>query len=598
MDRRDFFFRQKVTEAELDGAFDAAEIADRNMTLDQGLQGVFNGLAVSEKSGTPNLTVDVAAGVAADQLGQRISVPGTQNVNVAVDYNGVSTSVGTPGNEKWVAVFLQFDRALSDPRTDGNNLSVNFVRAESFKFKVMQGAEATIGVATRPALQPDGILIADVRRTNGQTSILNADVSGASGSGLFGTTRRQDAIVVAGTPFALRAGRPAAAFAAILARYNAHVTGAQDNLAAASVNYAGGAAWLDGTTNPAATAEAQLDKMIADLKALSSGQSGADKIGQGGVVGASGTIPAGSVQSALTALKSAINIEYAGGAQWADGTTNPATTVEAQFDKIVTDLSTVVSSGGAARIGIGARTTWLGGRTNAGSTLAAAVDKIITDLSAVTNNDDGAERIGASRSTGGVGALTAGSVRSQLDQIGDGNVNFQGDKSFTSIFAPEYKYDSPVGLTKSMAHCALSSDSSLLSRTLYNGFKNSTTSAFNVDIPLDLPNGATVSAIGIRVQAAGATLPASLPTVKLIRVNRTSMAETTVGTGTDPSTTTGQYGALHTLQLTGLSETIDNSTNFYMMRVRTESGAGAAADTGYISPFATMTIPKVPASAA
>lgn len=49
---------------------------------------------------------------------------------------------------------------------------------------------------------------------------------------------------------------------------------------AANVAYAGGPAWLDGTTNPATTVEVQLDKVITDLvKQDSATNSGADKIG-------------------------------------------------------------------------------------------------------------------------------------------------------------------------------------------------------------------------------------------------------------------------------------------------------------------------------
>ena len=49
---------------------------------------------------------------------------------------------------------------------------------------------------------------------------------------------------------------------------------------AANVAYAGGPAWLDGTTNPATNVEAQLDKIITDLVKQDSGtNSGADKIG-------------------------------------------------------------------------------------------------------------------------------------------------------------------------------------------------------------------------------------------------------------------------------------------------------------------------------
>ena len=84
-------------------------------------------------------------------------------------------------------------------------------------------------------------------------------------------------------------------------------------------------------------------------------------------------------------------ISYDGGPAWKDGTTNPATNVEAQLDKIVTDL---VADAGAARVGAAARTAWLGGRTNPAVSIFAAIDKIITDLAVTTATDDGAERIG------------------------------------------------------------------------------------------------------------------------------------------------------------------------------------------------------------
>ena len=103
-------------------------------------------------------------------------------------------------------------------------------------------------------------------------------------------------------------------------------------------------------------------------------------------------------------------VSYAGGPAWADSSTNPLTTVEAQIDKMITDLS---GSGGGAKLGLGARTTWLGGRTNPAATVFAGIDKIITDLAATAAGDDGAERIGAQ----GSGNLSTGSVRSQLDEL-------------------------------------------------------------------------------------------------------------------------------------------------------------------------------------
>ena len=174
-DRKDFYFRQKVTEAELDDALDGLEEADRNMLSDLGILGASKGLAVTEESPTPNITVDVETGVAYDQTGQRMNVPSEQNVDVSEDFLMASTDVAGGGNEKIVSVFLEFQRVLSDPRIDGNSNTVFFLRDESFAFKVRQGAEAA-PPATPPPLQANEILLADITRTNGQTQIFDVDI--------------------------------------------------------------------------------------------------------------------------------------------------------------------------------------------------------------------------------------------------------------------------------------------------------------------------------------------------------------------------------------------------------------------------------------
>ena len=70
-DRKDYYFRQKVTEGELDGGFDDLERASRSMIQDLGLIGVSYGLAISQAA-VPNLTVVVSGpGAAYDQTGQR-----------------------------------------------------------------------------------------------------------------------------------------------------------------------------------------------------------------------------------------------------------------------------------------------------------------------------------------------------------------------------------------------------------------------------------------------------------------------------------------------------------------------------------------------
>jgi len=68
-------------------------------------------------------------------------------------------------------------------------------------------AEADAGAAIPPALRPDAILLADVTRRFGQAQVTSDAISIA---------RRQDALILAGAPRALRRGRTAEALADLL----------------------------------------------------------------------------------------------------------------------------------------------------------------------------------------------------------------------------------------------------------------------------------------------------------------------------------------------------------------------------------------------
>jgi hypothetical protein len=185
MDRLDFYFEQLVTQADMDQAFDNAETADYNLQLDNGYTGVAAGQVVAQEA-TPDLTVDITAGTAYDQSGQRVRIASTQNLDCSVDSNALPTTVVSGGNEKWLSVFVQFDRALSDPRVDGNGSPLQYVRSESFQFIVDQEAEASAGTAatlTSATGQTynltDGMtLLVVVDRTSTQTATFNtADFS-------------------------------------------------------------------------------------------------------------------------------------------------------------------------------------------------------------------------------------------------------------------------------------------------------------------------------------------------------------------------------------------------------------------------------------
>ncbi len=71
--RLDYYFRQRVTEAELNLGFELLELAERNLAADLGFVGVLLGAVVSPHAPVPGLTVDVSGpGVVFDQSGERI----------------------------------------------------------------------------------------------------------------------------------------------------------------------------------------------------------------------------------------------------------------------------------------------------------------------------------------------------------------------------------------------------------------------------------------------------------------------------------------------------------------------------------------------
>ena len=201
MDIRNFFFQQEVEETELSEIQTLAQAADHDIMTAAGIVGICSGAVASENGVT--LSVDLTAGVVYDQTGQRVAWDSSQNVLVSQDSNGTVTAVVTPGNERWVSIFAVFARENGDARVDGLGNPVLYQSNESFQFRVLQGAEAGAGLATRPALQGDAILLCDVILHQGDTLLDAADIS---------TTRRQWAFPV-GTGY----GTAKEAIAAILA---------------------------------------------------------------------------------------------------------------------------------------------------------------------------------------------------------------------------------------------------------------------------------------------------------------------------------------------------------------------------------------------
>ena len=421
-DRLDYYFRQKVTEAELDLAFERVEKADRNLAADIGVYGIISGAAPTPHSPVPDLTIDLTApGRAYDNLGQRIFFGTGQTVDCAVDFAGIPTEVPSAGQERWLGIFVKFDRLLSDPRTDGNSQQVFFRRDETFEIVVRQAPPGPIGSAAKVALQPDELLICDVRRGNGQTQILAPDID---------TARRQAFIFAQGDAVQIVSGtwttlQPAvdtvqSSFDEVDAELTDHFAGSGRRHGASDIDIP-----AHGFVS-ATTVEGAVHELIDDLSSTASGAPGAQKVGADAVPGTPNALPAGTVDGQLSQILAWLNahVGAVAGAHNASAIAAVAhsyiagTSVQAQLQEIVTDLgSQAAGTAGASRVGADA----VAGSPTALS--AGTVDgQLATLLSAINdhlNHGSGAHAASAISVADSGGSLTASNVEAALAEILD-----------------------------------------------------------------------------------------------------------------------------------------------------------------------------------
>ncbi|MCP3104537.1 hypothetical protein LZ198_37310 [Myxococcus sp. K15C18031901] len=418
--RLDFFFRQRVSEAELDLAFAQLEQADRNLASDLGVHGVISGAVPAPHAPVPNLTVDLtAAGRAYDNLGQRIFFGTGQTVDCAVDMSGIPTDVSTSGSERWVGIFLRFTRLLSEPRTDGNSQQVYFRRDESFELVVRQAPEAPVGQAPKPALQPDELLLCDVRRQPGQTQILAADLD---------TSRRQAFIFARGTSVAVESGAwdvlspgadtVQATLDAVDAELAGHFSGTARRHEARAVDYVPHG-FVAGTT-----VQAAMDEVVDKLSSAVSGTPGASRVGADAVPGTPHLLPAGTVDAQLSSLLGFLNTHQgaATGAHHASaiGATPhgyvSGTSVQAQLQEVVTRLGeTTANSPGSSRVGGDA----LAGTPHAlpASSMRQQVAALLGFLNGHVTQSAGAHAASAVSVADAGNLLTAGTVEAALAEV-------------------------------------------------------------------------------------------------------------------------------------------------------------------------------------
>lgn len=425
-DRVDFYFRQRVTEAELDLAFALLEKADRDLAADLNIYGVITGAVPAPHAPVPDLTVDLTAPARAyDNLGQRMFFGTGQTVDCAVDLVGIPTDVATVGNERWLGIFLRFKRQLSDPRTDGNSQQVFFRRDESFELVVRQAPEGAIGVAPKPALQADELLLCDVRRRPGQTQILVADLD---------TSRRQAFIFAQGTSVAVNPGtwsilQPLAA--TVQAAFDETDAELRDHFTAVARRHAATA--IDYTPHGfvgAGNVQAAVDELIDDLGTGAVGSSGASRVGVDAAAGAPNALPAGSVKSQLAQLLAFLNMHVSA----ATGAHNAAaiaatphnniaaTNVQAQLQEIVTDLVSTGATPGAGLVGVNA----IAGSPNAitAGTVRAALATLLAALNGHVTQASGAHAASAISVLDSGNNLNAVNVETAFAEVLDA---FEGD---------------------------------------------------------------------------------------------------------------------------------------------------------------------------
>ena len=178
----DWFYRQRVTEGEMDAGFGAVATAVetwRSLWISGVKLG--NWLAAPQaptENAPQDMTVLVPGPLRAwDADGKYLYVPAAETeVNCAEDYQGTPTAVLLAANEKWITICVAFDWDLSDPRVDGNGNTVYYQKDPSFVFEVYQGAEALIGAAVVPAIPTDRVIICDVLLNWNDLTIANADI--------------------------------------------------------------------------------------------------------------------------------------------------------------------------------------------------------------------------------------------------------------------------------------------------------------------------------------------------------------------------------------------------------------------------------------
>lgn len=231
MNRLDYYFRELLTEGELDLGFDyVQDIIESQVHKDaMALQGMVTGGVVAPKAPASLFVQISGSGHGYTPEGKQLTWTPGEDLSCIVDELSVPTAVITPGNTKWLTVFVRFKEDLQDPRIDGNGFTVYFKRLASHEFYIAQGAEGLTPI--RPPLRDDSLVLADILISFGQTQIQAGDLY---------VNRREDYIRAEQTPRSLVYGNIRPALTSLLTYYNNHVrNGSADRHNALDLDFSG-----------------------------------------------------------------------------------------------------------------------------------------------------------------------------------------------------------------------------------------------------------------------------------------------------------------------------------------------------------------------
>jgi len=379
MNFRDWYYKQIVTESEMDEAFGWVEDSIWEVATDNDLVGVHSASEPAQH-GLGDLTVDVPGPlVATGKEGERIYIAdSTTNLDCTVDEYGVSTAVVGAANSKILSVFVRFKRRLEAPETDGNGATIYTEQFEDAEIFLRQGAEAVVPSA--PPLMSSALLLGDITLTFSQTQILAGDID---------VTRAETWLRYVSPTFGTIAkGDAKAAFEQVLANIDTLVSGLPFSFTSTWF----GSVAVAGASPPVTDVQEALDAIVYDLAQ----STGSDLVGTPDVSLTYVSWASAAVTGALSALATAIDNHIGGSAPRHTASVIDSsayswiasTDVQAALQEIVDDLAaTGAGSEGATRIGVSAH-SFVTGATE----VQGFLEELIDDLASTTLT--GAAQIG------------------------------------------------------------------------------------------------------------------------------------------------------------------------------------------------------------